>query len=313
MYPAPARNKPAGTRARKITPAVLLGFQCLLGHVSFWHRLTCPENYTMGLLHTTTRRRLSFSLSITCLLGALQMGHAAERMVSIGGRRLVIDCTGERSASPTVVLVAGQGRTAKDWIKVQPEVSNFARVCSYDRAGLGESDKTVQPQSVDEIIRDLHKLLAAAGESRPYLLVAHSIAGILARRFTTKFPGEVAGLVFVESSHEEQIWRLHEVAPNGPLPRADPAGPWIPAGQRLEWRTNLQLIVLVQGAPPSRISGMTEQQSIAFARIWRDLQEDLAARSPKGQLRIAEKSGHFIQLDQPEMVIQAIRDVSGER
>jgi pimeloyl-ACP methyl ester carboxylesterase len=58
---------------------------------------------------------------------------------------------------------------------------------------------------------------------------------------------------------------------------------------------------------------MTEEQSMAVARIWRELQQDLAARSPKGQLRVAEKSGHFVQLDQPEMVIQAIRDLLGKR
>jgi pimeloyl-ACP methyl ester carboxylesterase len=75
---------------------------------------------------------------------------------------------------------------------------------------------------------------------------------------------------------------------------------------------NLPLIVLMQGAPPTRIPGLREEQSKAFARIWRELQQDLAARSSKGQLRVAEKSGHFIQLDQPEIVIQAIRDVSSK-
>ena len=69
------------------------------------------------------------------------------------------------------------------------------------------------------------------------------------------------------------------------------------------------MVVLMAGAPPSRIPGLTDEQSIAFARVWRELQEDLGKRSPKGQLRVAEKSGHFIQLDQPEIVIQAIRDL----
>jgi pimeloyl-ACP methyl ester carboxylesterase len=263
-------------------------------------------------MRTTPRRRLPFALSVVCVLAAPFGGPAEERLVSIGARHLAIDCTGEHSASSTVVLIAGQGRTAKDWSKVQPAVSSFALVCSYDRAGLGNSDKTAQPQSVDEIIGDLDTLLAAAGEKPPYLLVAHSIAGIPARRFTARFRGEVAGLVFIESSHEEQIWRLHEVAPNGPSPVADPAGFWIRAGQRLEWRTDLPLIVLMQGAPPSRISGMTEEQSMAFARIWRELQQDLAGRSPKGEFRVAEKSGHFVQLDQPDLVIQAIRDLLGK-
>jgi hypothetical protein len=77
--------------------------------------------------------------------------------------------------------MASQGRTAKDWGKVQAKASTFARVCSYDRAGFGDSDESPQPQSADEIIGDLHTLLAAAGEKPPYLLVAHSTAGIPAR------------------------------------------------------------------------------------------------------------------------------------
>lgn len=55
---------------------------------------------------------------------------------------------------------------------------------------------------------------------------------------------------------------------------------------------------------------MTEEQFAAWDRIWREYQEDLAKRSARGEFRIAEKSGHFIQRDQPELVIQAIRDVS---
>src|SRR5581483_5056467 len=105
---------------------------------------------------TTPRRDTAFALSVICLLSGPLVARAAERLVSIGTRRLAIDCTGDRLASSTVVLMAGQGRTAKDWVKVQAKVSTFARVCSYDRAGLGDSDESPQPQSADEIIGDLH-------------------------------------------------------------------------------------------------------------------------------------------------------------
>src|ERR1700688_1865712 len=80
------------------------------------------------------------------------------RMIGVGDHRLYIDCDGE-TGSATVVLIAGGGRTAKDWAKVQPAVSRFARVCSYDRAGLGRSDMAASKlQSVDEIVNDLHTL-----------------------------------------------------------------------------------------------------------------------------------------------------------
>src|SRR6516165_10224017 len=136
--------------------------------------------------------------------------YGERRLVGVGNRRLSIDCEGALTRQ-TVVLIAGLGRTAEDWAKVQPAVSAFARVCSYDRAGSGASDKTATPQTVDEIVEDLHRLLSAAGEKGPYVLVGHSIAGIYCRRFETAHPADVAGLLLLDSSHEEQMSRLHEI------------------------------------------------------------------------------------------------------
>jgi pimeloyl-ACP methyl ester carboxylesterase len=246
------------------------------------------------------------------------------RMISIGDRRLSIDCDGEGGAA-TVVLIAGGGRMAKDWAKVQPAVANSARVCSYDRAGFGESDKTASKlQPVDEVVDDLHRLLKASGEKGPFILVAHSIAGIYARRYASNFPHELAGLVFVDSSHEEQALRLHEIDPEGPGldDLTAQLGFFVKPGERLDWRTELPLIVLGHGKPyprkardgsDSQTNRMTEEQWAAWDRTWRELQEDLAKRSTHGEFRLAGQSGHFIQLDQPEVVIQAIRDVSQKR
>ena len=271
---------------------------------------------------------------------------AQHRMISIGDRHLSMNCDGQPQRAPTIVLMAGAGRTAKDWAEVQPAVSSFARVCSYDRAGFGESEKAaVKEQSADEIIDDLHALLKSSGEKGPFILVAHSVAGIFARRFVTKYPAKVVGLVFVDSSHEEQALRLHELDPQGPgpsvtislsqrgqatpPPEVDPQRPglgdvtarlgfYVKPGERLKWRTELPLIVLGRGKPTprkardgsdSQNNRMTEEQFAAWDRIWRGFQEDLAKRSPRGELRIAEQSGHLIQLDQPNLVIQAIRDL----
>jgi pimeloyl-ACP methyl ester carboxylesterase len=234
-------------------------------------------------------------------------------MITIGDRRLSIDCSGKTLDAGTVILIAGGGTTAKHWEKVQPEVSSFSRVCSYDRAGFGKSDKaTASPQSVSEVVDDLHGLLKASGEKGPFILVAHSIAGIYTRSFVTRFPGEVKGLILIDSSHEEQVLRLDELDPNGPGPDNLTArnGFFVRPGQRLNWRTELPLIVLGRGMPFPRTNRM---ELAAWDGIWREFQNDLARRSTHGEFRLAEKSGHFIQLDQPELVIQAIRDVSGTR
>jgi pimeloyl-ACP methyl ester carboxylesterase len=183
-------------------------------------------------------------------------------------------------------------------------------VCSYDRAGTGKSDELARTQSLDEQVGDLHKLLAAAGEKAPYILVGHSIGGIYCRRFVKTYPAEVSGLVFLDSSHEEQMWRLREVEPNGPVPSGAMAEFFYPeSGRRLDWRTTAPLVVIMQGKPGPPIAGLTAAQDAGFKTVWRALQEDLAKRSPKTRFMIAKNSGHFIQLDEPELVIQAIRDV----
>ena len=192
----------------------------------------------------------------------------------------------------------------------------------YDHAGHGESDKApVAVQSVDEVVDDLHGWLKVSGEKAPFILVSHSISGLYARRFVTRFPSEVAGLVFVDSSHEEQAWRLHDLDPQGSALDEMTArlGYYVKPGERLEWRTELPLVVLGRGMPTprrardgsnSQTNRMTEDQFVAWDRTWRELQQDVAKRSTHGEFRLAEKSGHFIQRDQPELVIQAIQDVS---
>jgi pimeloyl-ACP methyl ester carboxylesterase len=265
---------------------------------------------------------LRFALLVIAALLATSIAAFGEhRMISIGDRRISVYCDGEPRRSPTVILIPAGGSTAKDWAMVQPAVSGFSRVCSYDHANHGESDKApVALPSVDEVVDDLHGWLKASGEKAPFILVSHSISGLYARRFVTRFPGEVAGLVFVDSSHEEQAWRLHELDPQGPGLDDVTArlGYYVKPSERLQWRTNLPLIVLGRGMPSPRkardgsdssTNRMTEEQFAAWDRIWRGFQENLAKRSTHGEFRLAEKSGHFIQRDQPELVIEAIRDI----
>src|SRR4051812_32952867 len=97
-------------------------------------------------------------------------------LVDVGGYRLHLYCTGE--GTPTVVLDAGLGGGVLDWSTVQPEVSKFARVCAYDRAGMAWSDSGVRPRTSRQVVTELHALLGNAGERVPYVLVGHSIAGI---------------------------------------------------------------------------------------------------------------------------------------
>ena len=123
-------------------------------------------------------------------------------MVDVGGRRLHLHAMGQ--GSPTVVLEAGVAASSLSWSGIQPEVARFARVLSYDRAGLGWSEPSPQPVSARQKVEELRTLLDRAAIGGPYLLVGHSFGGLLAQMYATLHPGEVAGLVLLDALHARE-------------------------------------------------------------------------------------------------------------
>ncbi len=119
---------------------------------------------------------------------------------------LSIDCRGQ--GNPTVILDSGLGVPAVGWNPVQMEVAKFTRVCSYDRAGYGWSGATSLPRTSVEIAKELHALLEAANEKGPYILVGHSFGGFNVRVYNGQYPNDVAGVVLVDASHEDQNDRM---------------------------------------------------------------------------------------------------------
>jgi pimeloyl-ACP methyl ester carboxylesterase len=128
---------------------------------------------------------------------------AAGSVYDVGGRGLYLECTG--TGSPTVVLTSGAGEHTPSWAWIAPAVAEDTRVCSYDRAGLGRSDPAPQPQDAVDLAADLHALLAAADVPGPYVLAGHSVGGIYDLVFADRYPGDVAGLVLLDSSSPEQF------------------------------------------------------------------------------------------------------------
>src|SRR5262249_10819329 len=117
------------------------------------------------------------------------------RLVSVDGHLIHINCSGK--GTPTVVLEAGAGAFSFDWALVQPKVSTFTRVCSYDRACQAWSELGPQPRTALQKVHELHSLLKAARIPGPYVLVGHSAGGFIARQFQAKYPKEVVGIVLV--------------------------------------------------------------------------------------------------------------------
>lgn len=128
------------------------------------------------------------------------------RLVNIGqGVSLHIYCTGRRK--PPVILLHGLGDYSFDWASVQPVVSKKTQTCSYDRAGQAWSSPGKPPRGPDTAAQELHTLLDRAGIRPPYVLVGHSWGGLVTRMYAHDYPGEVAGMILVDSADEDEyLW-----------------------------------------------------------------------------------------------------------
>jgi pimeloyl-ACP methyl ester carboxylesterase len=131
---------------------------------------------------------------------------APGRLIDVGGFKLHLYCTGE--GGPTVILDTGLGVPSPTWAVVQTAVSRTTRTCSYDRAGYGWSDAGPKPRTSPTIVAELYTLLDKAGEHAPFVLVGHSFGGYNVRLFAHEHRDAVAGLVLVDSSHEDQVARM---------------------------------------------------------------------------------------------------------
>ena len=104
---------------------------------------------------------------------------APGKLVDVGGYRLHLNCQGQ--GGPTVVMESGNGDFSLSWSKVQGKVAKFTRVCTYDRAGLGWSERSPQPRTAHNLVKDLNTLLARSDVEPPFVLVGHSLGGPLVR------------------------------------------------------------------------------------------------------------------------------------
>jgi len=124
------------------------------------------------------------------------------QLVDVGGHRLHLWCTG--AGTPVVILEAGLGGSSAGWGSVQPEIARFTRVCSYDRAGMGYSDRGPSPRTARRIAGELAGLIDRSGMAVPVVLVAASLGGFDVRVFASDHTDRVAGLVLIDASHEDQ-------------------------------------------------------------------------------------------------------------
>ena len=133
-------------------------------------------------------------------------------MINVGDFEMHLYCEGE--SSPTVVFESGLGDSSLSWWTIRETIAQETRTCVYDRASMGWSDFTNTVPDRNYVVNNLHSLLENSGEEAPYILVGHSAGGVYVREYAQQFPEDIAGLVFVDSSHENQNIRMPEEIAN---------------------------------------------------------------------------------------------------
>jgi pimeloyl-ACP methyl ester carboxylesterase len=161
-------------------------------------------------------RRTALALAATALASAAyqELRCAQDRgrypppgeLVDIGGRSVHLWRAGDDN--PPVVVIPALGSPAIEWVRLQRALADDAAVYLYDRPGLGWSDLAPWPRTAGGMADELHQLLLAADVPAPYVLVGQSMGGLIARLYAARHPDLVAGMVLVDSSHEDQFERL---------------------------------------------------------------------------------------------------------
>ena len=264
-------------------------------------------------------------------------------LVELNGRKVHVLCAGE--GSPTVILEAGLPGSSLTWMSVFSEIAELTRVCAYDRPGYGWSQPTTSPRTAETIVQELRVLLQSTDTQPPYILVGHSFGGLLMQLYATRFPNDFTGMVLVDSSHPDQAHRtldLQEIdtisfamktlGPIGivrllfPVPAGNPESRDVSVREQ---ERELLMTSRTLRTAAREMSGLRESlrqvtdstvdlgskplvvlsEGRRRAESWQALQEDLSRMSTNSEWQVVDGAGHFVQHDQPDVVVDAVRRV----
>ncbi len=291
-------------------------------------------------------------------------------LVEVNGYKLHL--IKEGSGGPPVVMFHGAGDIGLIWNLVLPGVGKFSQAIAVDQAGEGWSQHGHAIHMWQQAY-DTHTALEQAGVKGPYVLVGHSLGGLLTRVYAHMYPHEVAGVVLVDATHPDVVlkvykngkaaWRrMRETSRGRAIPpvvkttltsqpdlesfqaRRD-FGDMLnkfsePDQQRFDWIYNQRPFTSVKrhSSFEAETMQLISENSASYAfgdkpliviskGIWKDkdgdegwsnealkaesvkLQKELLLLSANSRQIIAKKSGHQVHLDQPEVVIEAIRQM----
>jgi pimeloyl-ACP methyl ester carboxylesterase len=269
---------------------------------------------------TTTVARTAASPPAT----AARPTETVDDLVAVGGARLHVRCSG--TGDTTVLLLAGFTGGADDWAAVERSIGASTRVCAYDRFGIGQSDPPPVPQTFETQAKDLRSLLLSIGEVGPYVVVGHSFGGPEAVTFASLFPEDVDGLLLLDAS--PPTWNsticavgddgsataaaLRDLCASQAAPANNPEGLAAPrAFADVGKIASLDDLPMIVATAPARsgIDGLSAPAVAGLNAAWDAGQEHWASLSTASRLVTVDGTGHYIQDDQPAVVLDLIDEL----
>ncbi len=249
------------------------------------------------------------------------------QLVDIGTHKLDVLRAG--TGTPTIVFEAGLGDDGlDDWKKVWPVVAQMSSVVVYSRSGNGRSQPGPGDHSAHTCAVELHALLTHLDLKPPYILVGRSYGGILVRLFASLYPNEVAGMVLVDATHEQQVRRWGAIDSTYPAafrryfdsvlttlkPGADAAE--TRETMRIQAAGEVEGMKPLPDMPLAVLTSMRVDPKASYVNgtargheAWREMHDEWFHRSTNAIHIVTTKSGHAIQDQEPDLVVQAIRFV----
>ncbi|SCC21865.1 alpha/beta fold hydrolase [Bacillus mycoides] len=235
-----------------------------------------------------------------------------EEFVDIGGFQLYTKIFGSDKGTPTVVMDAGYGDYSKAWNEIVSQIAEFTKVLVYDRAGLGKSDSSPNNRISSEMVKELRTLLKKLQLTPPYIFVGHSFGGLNVRLYASLYPSEVAGLILVDSTPEDYRERFLPIMPSDFQEAYNKQfiyeGTYDQFMKSLE-EVRLQRKTLIDTNVIILSAGKKAFYSTDAQNLWLHMQKELLDLSTNSSLDIAPNSGHYIQKDEPQYVINAVKKV----
>lgn len=267
-----------------------------------------------GKLGVSLHRAAEFVvLDISQPLLTLPSGPINDQLIELdSGRAVRVRCLG--TGSPTVVLEADTGEGVNSWSTVQAMLGTRQRVCSSERSGIWGAEGYPPAASSEEAAADLRSALEAAGESGPYLLVGHGVGGFVARTFAAAHPGDVAGMVLVDTQPDDFLERFIELAPED-MVRGAMAG-FLEGNENTRLRTTIgnpgqvPTVILARDNEPELWSWLDRRTAVALEEAWQrgllDMADLLGARV------VHAGGGHGLLLyDAPDLVVDQVEAMAG--